>query len=323
MRFVAALLFVSSCYQQHAVSAFSTGQQQQQQLGTTSFVVTNQRRSNAVSTRKQSFTATSRRTTTTLLSMSALDRLSDDCVSAIRTAHSIGNDIGLTVLRNEVLFAGIIGTPERASLTLEKYTDITYDAVKASAIAQIEKSPTVELIEGGTGSTAALPFSAASKIVLERALLIADELQSPQSSVRSEHVLLALLGYNGGKPIESAPALTVLGAVPNLKGIDGKGTFSCFKFCEQLVQDLESQPNEDLKSSSREEVLIGGSGLGLGTATLSAVGVDLTQMALDGQLDNVYGRDQEIRTALRTLGRRRKNNPCLIGGMLLSKIVVE
>jgi hypothetical protein len=43
------------------------------------------------------------------------------------------------------------------------------------------------------------------------------------------------------------------------------------------------------------------------------VGIDLTEMAREGRLDAVYGRENEIRMCLRTLGRRRKSNPCLIG----------
>ena len=79
---------------------------------------------------------------------------------------------------------------------------------------------------------------------------------------------------------------------------------------------MKRQPDSDVDDgqgtpSSKilvEEVTIGGPSPG-NTATLDKVGVDLTQMALDGKLDVVYGRDNEIRMALRTLGRRRKNNP--------------
>ena len=56
------------------------------------------------------------------------------------------------------------------------------------------------------------------------------------------------------------------------------------------------------------------------TTTLNDVGVDMTQMALDGKLDMVFGREKEIRSALRTLGRRRKNNPCLIGDPGVGKV---
>ena len=40
---------------------------------------------------------------------------------------------------------------------------------------------------------------------------------------------------------------------------------------------------------------------------------DLTQVALDGKLDPVIGRDDEIRRTIQVLSRRTKNNPVLIG----------
>merc|ERR1711975_5414 len=42
-------------------------------------------------------------------------------------------------------------------------------------------------------------------------------------------------------------------------------------------------------------------------------GRDLTQAALDGKLDPVIGRDDEIRRAVQILSRRTKNNPILLG----------
>ena len=46
---------------------------------------------------------------------------------------------------------------------------------------------------------------------------------------------------------------------------------------------------------------------------LKKYAVDLTQRALDGKLDPVIGRDDEIRRTLQVLQRRTKNNPVLIG----------
>ena len=40
---------------------------------------------------------------------------------------------------------------------------------------------------------------------------------------------------------------------------------------------------------------------------------DLTQAALDGKIDPVIGRDEEIRRTIQVLARRTKNNPVLIG----------
>lgn len=41
--------------------------------------------------------------------------------------------------------------------------------------------------------------------------------------------------------------------------------------------------------------------------------IDLTKQALDGKMDPVIGRDEEVRNTIRILSRRTKNNPVLIG----------
>ena len=47
--------------------------------------------------------------------------------------------------------------------------------------------------------------------------------------------------------------------------------------------------------------------------SLEKYGRDLTQMAREGKLDPVIGRDEEIRRTIQVLSRRTKNNPVLIG----------
>jgi ATP-dependent Clp protease ATP-binding subunit ClpC len=49
------------------------------------------------------------------------------------------------------------------------------------------------------------------------------------------------------------------------------------------------------------------------TPALDAFGRDLTQMARDGKLDPVIGREDEIERVVQILSRRTKNNPVLIG----------
>ncbi|MEM6690096.1 MAG: Clp protease N-terminal domain-containing protein, partial [Planctomycetota bacterium] len=46
---------------------------------------------------------------------------------------------------------------------------------------------------------------------------------------------------------------------------------------------------------------------------LEKFGIDLTQLASNGKLDPVIGRDDEIRRVVQVLSRRTKNNPVLIG----------
>lgn len=40
---------------------------------------------------------------------------------------------------------------------------------------------------------------------------------------------------------------------------------------------------------------------------------DLTEIAKEGKLDPVIGREEEIRRTIQVLSRRTKNNPVLIG----------
>ena len=55
---------------------------------------------------------------------------------------------------------------------------------------------------------------------------------------------------------------------------------------------------------------------------LEKFGVDLTQLAKDGKLDPVIGRDSEIRRVVQVLSRRTKNNPVLIGEPGVGKTAV-
>jgi ATP-dependent Clp protease ATP-binding subunit ClpC len=50
-----------------------------------------------------------------------------------------------------------------------------------------------------------------------------------------------------------------------------------------------------------------------GTPTLAAFSRDLTELARNGKLDPVIGRDREIDRIVAILARRSKNNPCLVG----------
>lgn len=55
---------------------------------------------------------------------------------------------------------------------------------------------------------------------------------------------------------------------------------------------------------------------------LEKYGSDLTQMAKDGKLDPVIGRDEEIRRTIQILSRRTKNNPVLIGNAGTGKTAI-
>lgn len=57
-------------------------------------------------------------------------------------------------------------------------------------------------------------------------------------------------------------------------------------------------------------------------ASLKEYGVDLTELAKQGKLDPVIGRDEEIRRTIQILSRRTKNNPALIGNAGVGKTAI-
>ncbi len=263
----------------------------------------------------------SSRSTSTNLSM-VIDKMSQECIAATTVAHKLGNEWGLRLLKNEALITGIVTHPERSSRTLAKY-NIRYPLVKRSSkkillqngfVLQTQRSFNADsLIE----TAKPLPFSEEVKMTLTQADKIRQHFEA--ESIRSEHVLLALLGYNYGKPMDLQANPVGLQVLRNSEDIINRN-FSAYEFCEELVQDMGMPYNGAtvIKTTSEETVVIGGGSTK--TNTLEEVGVDLTQMAVEGKLDRVYGREKEINMAMRTLGRRRKNNPCLIGDPGVGKV---
>lgn len=55
---------------------------------------------------------------------------------------------------------------------------------------------------------------------------------------------------------------------------------------------------------------------------LNKYGIDFTEQAMEGKLDPVIGRDDEIRRAIQILSRRTKNNPVLIGDPGVGKTAI-
>ena len=56
--------------------------------------------------------------------------------------------------------------------------------------------------------------------------------------------------------------------------------------------------------------------------SLSKYATDLTALALQGNLDPVIGRDEEVRRTIQILARRTKNNPVLIGAPGVGKTAI-
>jgi ATP-dependent Clp protease ATP-binding subunit ClpB len=121
------------------------------------------------------------------------------------------------------------------------------------------------------------------KLIVDSAQAEATRLQD--EFISTEHLLLALATETGRSP--AAQLLQRLGVTK-----------------DALYKALtEVRGNQRVTSQNPESTY----------EALSRYGRDLTELARNGKLDPVIGRDEEVRRVIQVLSRRTKNNPVLIG----------
>ncbi|MFQ5560412.1 MAG: ATP-dependent Clp protease ATP-binding subunit, partial [Nitrospinota bacterium] len=137
-------------------------------------------------------------------------------------------------------------------------------------------SPTLDTLVVGD-----IPFTPKAKKVLEFAVEEARSLG--YNYIGTEHLLLGVLKERDGvaSQVLSSLGLTYSGA-------------------KEQILSLLREPAKEAKKASK-------------TPALDEFGRNLTELAQDGKLDPVIGRDNEIERVIQILSRRRKNNPVLIG----------
>ena len=141
------------------------------------------------------------------------------------------------------------------------------------------------------GSATQIGLSGDLRRVLQAAENAAQRMRDEYAS--TEHLLLALTGAQGGDAARflSAHGVTEDAVLRALTAIRGS-------------QRVTSQHPEATYQA------------------LEKYGRDMTQLAREGKLDPVIGRDEEIRRVMRILNRRTKNNPVLVGEAGVGKTAI-
>ncbi len=106
----------------------------------------------------------------------------------------------------------------------------------------------------------------------------------------------------------------LLGLIREGDGLAGRVLAKLGVELEKARREVMSLQDNDTqtKSTGRASGSSGSTG-STKTQTLDEFGRDLTELARDGKLDPVVGRQAEIERVMQILCRRTKNNPCLIG----------
>jgi ATP-dependent Clp protease ATP-binding subunit ClpC len=105
----------------------------------------------------------------------------------------------------------------------------------------------------------------------------------------------------------------LLGLIREGDGLAGRVLAKLGVELERARREVMSLQDNETQRSSSSSRSSGGNGGNVKTQTLDEFGRDLTELAREGKLDPVVGRQQEIERVMQILSRRTKNNPCLIG----------
>ena len=135
------------------------------------------------------------------------------------------------------------------------------------------------------------PYSPRLQFILEEAVYEANRMQMPV--VGTEHFLLALV-----RDVDCVATKILITLEVSLKKIV-RDIFRITGADFQYYQNLLGDENKGAQGQQGEY--------------LAKYSTDMTQRAAEGHIDPVIGREAEMERIMQILGRRTKNNPCLIG----------
>ncbi|MDY0081590.1 MAG: ATP-dependent chaperone ClpB [Ignavibacteriaceae bacterium] len=204
------------------------------------------------------------------------NRLTVKAQEVVQTAIEIAQNYTNQIVEPEHILAAIVQESGNVAETIIKKTGGNFNAVKIKVNQMLESLPKVS----GTGLGNQQMSQSLAKLLDEAA----EEAKNLKDDyVSTEHILLSLANDKGkaGQLLRDN-GITYQDILAALKDIRG-------------AQRVTSQNPEDTYQS------------------LEKYGRDLNELAKQGKLDPVIGRDDEIRRVLQVLSRRTKNNPVLIG----------
>jgi ATP-dependent Clp protease ATP-binding subunit ClpC len=205
------------------------------------------------------------------------ERFTEKAIKVIMLAQEEARRLGHNFVGTEQILLGLIG----------EGTGVAAKVLKSMGVNLKDARIEVEKIIGrGSGFVAVeIPFTPRAKRVLE--LSLEEARQLGHNYIGTEHLLLGLIR-------------------------EGEGVAA--RVLENLGVDLSKVRTQVIRMlGETAEVTAGGGGGRTKTPTLDEFGSNLTQLAQDGKLDPVVGREKEIERVIQILGRRTKNNPVLIG----------
>ena len=233
-------------------------------------------------------------------------RFSKNAADAMNAAASCAAQLGHDHIGSEHLLLSILAIPKceaslrfvKLGLSLDELSESMKSMIAGDSSGVIQRGP--------------IPVTARTKKVVEMAGIdagtgnVVGTVNLVSGMLREGENAAAQLLFNVGVTLEKFHAAGTQGE--NQDGAD-------------QPTDAESEDGES-DDDEGSEVKRGENGKAQKTPTLNSFGRDLTDLARQGGLDPVVGRDKELRRVIQILSRRTKNNAVLIGEAGVGKTAV-
>ena len=206
-----------------------------------------------------------------------LNRFTEKAQDALRSAQTLAARLSHQHVDNEHLFAALLEQEQGIAPNILLKAGFVLEKLHRKLLAELERQPKVTVSGGASGMYMTQRLAAVLGNAEQEARRMKDDF------VSVEHLLLALQAGNG-----------FAGQLFRDQGVTR----------ERLEQAIREVRGSQRVTTQNPEATY---------QALENYGRDLTQMAAQGKLDPVIGRDEEIRRVIQVLSRRTKNNPVLIG----------
>ena len=216
-----------------------------------------------------------------------MDKFTIKAQEAIVNAQHIAQDHGHQQVELPHLMKSLLADAEGVPQAILKKIGANIQLLNSRLDEEINRLPRVS----GGGAVGQLYVSHEVNQVLNQATKEMRQLKD--EFVSTEHLLLAILEMKN----------TSVAELLKQQGVTKEAVFSVLKDIRGTQRVTDQNPEEKYQALQR-------------------YGRDLTELARQGKLDPVIGRDEEIRRAIQVLSRRTKNNPVLVGDPGVGKTAI-
>ncbi len=215
-----------------------------------------------------------------------LDKFTLKAQEAVMQAQHIANEHGHQQIEVEHLLKALLDDAEGVPQAILKKLGANVELIRSRVDEELQKIPRVS----GAGAMGQVYITQRLNNVINTAMQFMRELKDEY--VSTEHLLMAMAEDSGAA-----------GQILKNQGVTKDNILKVLKDIRGSQRVTDQNPEEKYQALER-------------------YGRDLTELARQGKLDPVIGRDDEIRRAIQVLSRRTKNNPVLVGDPGVGKTAI-